>query len=375
MKPAFFCFFLLLIQISLTAQQPFKTQHLFIITTDGFRWQEIFTGADPDLIANPRYVKDTTLLRRLFWDEDLSLRRVKLMPFFWNVIAAKGQLYGNRLYENKVNVSNLYKVSYPGYNEIFSGYADPRIVINLPRNNHNVNILEFLNAKKEYQGKVVAFSSWNVFPFILNQERNQLPLNSGYEPMTGEERDSTIGLINRVQDNISAKTHCRHDWLTFMNAQEYIEQHHPSVVFIGLGETDEFAHAHHYDLYLQQASAIDKMISDLWYYVQTDPFYKDNTTFIITTDHGRGSHVNNWSNHSLFTPGSAQTWLAVIGPDIEPLGEIKTNQQLYEKQLAATITRMLGEPFLSEHKTGMAIQFASSPYKNSFAGTKEAGSK
>lgn len=375
MKPALPCFLLLLIQLSLTAQHPFKTRHLFIITTDGFRWQEIFTGADPDLINNTRYVRDTALIRRLYWDEDISLRRTRLMPFFWNVIAEKGQLYGNRIYDNKVDVRNLYKVSYPGYNEIFTGYTDPGIVINLPRYNHNVNILEFLNAKKQYQGKVVAFSSWNVFPFILNQERSQLPLNSGYETMTGEDRDSTIQLINRVQDNISPKTHCRHDWLTFMNAQEYIEQHHPSVVFIGLGETDEFAHSRHYDLYLQQATAIDKMISDLWYYVQTDPFYKDNTTLIITTDHGRGSRSYNWSNHSLLTPGSSQTWLAAIGPDVDPLGEIRTNQQIYEKQLAATITALLGEPFQSDHKIGKAISFTSSPFTNSIAGSKDLGSK
>jgi Type I phosphodiesterase / nucleotide pyrophosphatase len=374
MKPAICCFFLVLTCLFLTAQTVSKTQHIFIITTDGFRWQELFTGADPDLIGNPKFVRDTALLRQLYWDEEVEKRRAMLMPFFWNVIAAKGQLYGNRLYENKVNVSNFYKVSYPGYNEIFTGYADPGIVLNLPRNNRNVNILEFLNAKKEYQGKVVAFSSWNVFPFILNEERNQLPMNSGYESMTGEDSDSTFQLINKVQENVSHKTHCRHDLLTFLNAQEYIEEHHPSVVFIGFGETDEFAHAHHYDLYLKQAATIDKMISDLWYYVQTDPFYKDNTTFIITTDHGRGNRSFNWSNHSLLTPGSAQTWLAVLGPEVEPLGEIKTNQQLYQKQLAATITRLLGEPFESTHRIGRAISFVAMPM-NGIADSHQMGGK
>ena len=361
MKPALLCFFLALICYRSSAQLPSKTRHVFIITTDGFRWQEVFTGADPRLISDSRYVKDTALMRRLYWDEDPAGRRSKLMPFFWNVIATQGQLYGNRYYDNKVNVKNLYKISYPGYNEILTGYTDPGIVINLPRYNHNINILEFLNTKEAFHGKVVAFSSWNVFPFILNRERNQLPINSGYEPIQGEEGDSTFQLINQVQAGVVHKTHCRHDWLTFLNAREYVEEHHPSVVFIGLGETDEFAHAHHYDLYLQQAAAVDKMICDLWYFVQTDPFYKDQTTFIITTDHGRGSSNFNWSNHSLFTPGSAQTWLAVLGPDVEPVGEVKVNQQLYQKQLAATITGLLGEPFESPHKIGKAISFNSTP--------------
>ena len=30
-------------------------RRLIIITFDGLRWQELFTGADPDLIENGRY--------------------------------------------------------------------------------------------------------------------------------------------------------------------------------------------------------------------------------------------------------------------------------------------------------------------------------
>ncbi|MES1159731.1 MAG: hypothetical protein ABUM51_03170, partial [Bacteroidota bacterium] len=50
------------------SQPPPKTRHLFIITIDGFRWQEVFTGADPSLVANENYVKDTVLTRQLYWD-------------------------------------------------------------------------------------------------------------------------------------------------------------------------------------------------------------------------------------------------------------------------------------------------------------------
>ena len=39
------------------------------------------------------------------------------------------------------------------------------------------------------------------------------------------------------------------------------------------------------------------MISELWYMVQTDPEYKDHTTFIISTDHGRGRTAANWHTH------------------------------------------------------------------------------
>ncbi len=372
MKSLFLCLLLVTCLISVCAQSSFKTENVFIITLDGFRWQEVFTGADPAIMRNPSYVEDTSLIGQIYMDTDPVVRRKKLMPFFWNVIAQKGQLYGNRSFDNKVNARNPYKISYPGYNEILTGYTDPRIVINLPRNNNNVSILEFLNSQEEYHDKVVAFSSWNIFPYILNKERSGLPINSGYEPVEEEDGDSTFRMINEVQANVNEKGHTRHDWLTFLNAKEYVERHHPRVVFIGLGETDEFAHHGHYDMYLQQATAIDKMIADLWYYVQTNSFYKNKTTFIITTDHGRGSKRTSWPGHHLFIRGSAQTWIAMIGPDILPRGEIKDEQQSYQKQIAPTIAMLLGQKFENGHKlsTPISAPLHSSVVSSDIAGTK-----
>src|ERR1700730_9391124 len=114
-----------------TAQEPppsradhAKTKKLFIITIDGFRWQEIFTGADPLLIANSDYVRDTVLAGQLYWGSTPQARRKKLLPCFWRTIAEEGRIYGNRLLGNKVNVRNFYKISYPGYNEMFTGHTD-----------------------------------------------------------------------------------------------------------------------------------------------------------------------------------------------------------------------------------------------------------
>jgi len=124
-----------------SAQTSLKTKNVFIITTDGFRWQEVFTGADSAIINNPEYVQDTSLIKDLYWAENAEERRKKLMPFFWSVIAKKGQLYGNRLENSKVNVKNVFKISYPGYNEILTGYADPLFIPNLRINNRKKNIM------------------------------------------------------------------------------------------------------------------------------------------------------------------------------------------------------------------------------------------
>ena len=63
---------------------------------------------------------------------------------------------------------------------MLTGYADPFFIPNIPINNRNVSVLEYLNKTENYAGKVVVFTSWNIFPYIFNEKRSKLPLNSGY---------------------------------------------------------------------------------------------------------------------------------------------------------------------------------------------------
>ncbi len=351
MKFIFFCSLMFLSAFGFSQTDP-VSENIFIITTDGFRWQEIFSGADAGLISNPRFVDDSSLMKQLYWDSTAEARRQKLMPFLWTTIATQGQIFGNRQYQNKMNVANLYKISYPGYNEMLTGYPDPFFIPNVPIRNRNTNILEYLNDKKEYQGKVAAFSSWNIFSAILNKKRNHLPGGCGYETLPD---DGSVNneMINEVQDSQVEKKHTRYDLLTYLSARNYIERNHPRVVLIGFGETDEFAHSGRYDMYLQQANNVDRMIAELWYYVQTSSFYRNKTTFIITTDHGRGKNPGTWYKHGILTSGSGETWFAVMGPGISAQGEIKNGKQIFQKQMASTIAVLLGEQFNSgKNKSG-----------------------
>jgi hypothetical protein len=320
--------------------------NIFIITTDGFRWQELFNGADSLLLNSDEFTSDAETLATLYWADTKEERRKKLMPFFWSVIAGKGQIYGNRDFDNKVNTANAYSISYPGYNEIFTGTTDLAISSNGKYYNPNINVLEYLNAKPSFAGKVVAFTSWDVFPYILNEKRSGMLVNSGYESIKGMKLSPQQAVLNTVQEElVNEKTATRYDQLTFVAAKEYIIQHHPRVVYLGLGETDEFAHQGRYDLYLEQANKVDRMIAELWHLVQTTPGYKNTTTFIITTDHGRGSRSSKWTSHGELIRGSSQAWLAVIGAGIKPFGEIKDKQQLYQQQIAQTIAGLAGEEF------------------------------
>lgn len=314
--------------------------NVFLITLDGFRWQELFQGADSAVLFNAKFTADSTAIK--YWETDYTQRRKKLLPFFWNVVATQGQIFGNRNFSNRVNVTNLYRLSYPGYNEIFTGRADPTIYSNERKRNQNTTLLEYLNILPAYTSKVAAFTSWNVFPYILNQKRSNVYVNCTFDEKSSRLfnlKTAAGASLPRFYDDAK---NTRNDWATFFTAQHYIKQHLPRVVFIGLGGTDEYGHQQKYGRYLQQAAQADSIIADLWKLVQSLPFYKGHTTFIITTDHGRGSRERNWYKHGFLTEGSSQTWLAMLGAGIEPRGELKYNMQLYQDQIAGTVSALLG---------------------------------
>ena len=98
-----------------------KTENIIIITTDGFRWQEVFKGIDSSIANNPNYYEgDSNYIFKTYWDNDEAARRKKLMPFLWSTINYHGQIYGNRSLGNKVNNANPFWFSYPGYSEIMT---------------------------------------------------------------------------------------------------------------------------------------------------------------------------------------------------------------------------------------------------------------
>ncbi|HEY5745083.1 MAG TPA: sulfatase-like hydrolase/transferase, partial [Chryseolinea sp.] len=140
-------------------------------------------------------------------------------------------------------------------------------------------------------------------------------------------------------------------------ALEYITKQKPRVVFISFGETDDFAHGGKYDAYLTSAHQTDKFIEMLWNELQSQPAYKDKTTLIITTDHGRGTEpLDNWRSHGTKVSGSDQIWFAVLGPDTPAKGEMNEAGQYYQNQVAKTAATLLGVNYENEKKTGEAIK-------------------
>lgn len=324
--------------------QDTDNQKLIIITLDGLRWQELFTGADAKLIGNENYVSDSLSLKNKFWRDTPEERREVLMPFVWNEIVEIGRIHGNRTYDSKMNLTNDMWFSYPGYNEILTGNPDDkRIDSNSKIPNPNVTILEKLNKSNEYLGKVAAFGSWDVFPFIVNEQRSGVYVNAGFEPAKGENLTKIEQFLNKAQPNTpSPWGSVRLDMFTHNYALEYMKRLHPDVVYIAYGETDDFAHNGNYQAYLNSAHSTDQFLEELWSYTQSNPYYRGRTTFILTTDHGRGTEpLDTWRSHGTDIEGADEVWLMAYGAEIEALGEVKDDEQLYTPVLVEMVESLV----------------------------------
>ncbi|HKS38289.1 MAG TPA: alkaline phosphatase family protein [Verrucomicrobiae bacterium] len=329
------------------ASAQLKTRNVILITTDGLRWEEVFGGAEAALMNQEHGgVENTNALREAYWRETPEARRHALMPFLWTVIAKEGQILGNKSKGSVVKVGNGLNFSYPGYNEILAGIPDPRIDSNDKKPNPNVNVLAWLNEKPAFKDRVAAFCAWDVFPYILNRERHGLLVRAGWEPMAVGRPNPQRELLNQlVEETTPMWEGVIYDSLMFRGALDYFKESRPRVFYLAFGETDDWAHEGRYDHYLRAARRVDDYIKLLWETVQSMPEYRGRTTFIITTDHGRGSGMKEWKDHGKKIMGSEYIWLATIGPDTRTLGERTNTEPLTQGQVAATVAAFLGEDY------------------------------
>ncbi len=330
------------------AVQKLKTRNVVLIVSDGLRWQEIFSGADPALLDSEHggIWADPKELKQRFWHDDVSERRRALFPFLWNVVARQGQIFGNQTKRSVAHVTNGMAFSYPGYNEMLTGHPDSKIDSNEFGTNPNLTVFEWLNKMPEFRGKVAVYGTWNVFKDIFNEKRSGLVMQAGWdlpEKGTLTPHQELLNELYRTTTRFDADD--VYDSFLQVPLLEYVKAGHPRVLFVGYGETDNWAHQGRYDLVLESAHGFDRFVQQLWEEMQSMPEYRDQTTFILTTDHGRGSGLVEWKEHGVDQKGSENIWIAVMGPDTPARGERENTGTVTQAQITATVAAFLGQDF------------------------------
>lgn len=318
-----------------------QTQYVMLVISDGVRWQELYRGADESLMGKSGRVSDTASLRRDFWRDTPEQRRATLFPFLWGTVAAQGQLFGDSASGSQARVTNTMRFSYPGYSETFTGFADPRIDSNGHPPNENTTVFEWLNRDAAFTGRVAAFATWNAFSRIINAGRSGVPVYDGWDRGVAPSDSPRASLLRDLYaTTVRLWPDVAWDALMQQSLLEYLGTHDPRVLFVGYGETDEWAHAGRYDMYLRSARQMDAYLAQLWARAQADPRTRNKTTMIVTTDHGRG-WGGEWTDHGERVNGAEFIWTAVIGPDTPARG-VRAQTPVSQAQAAATIAALLG---------------------------------
>jgi Type I phosphodiesterase / nucleotide pyrophosphatase len=329
-----------------TAAQPAR-HNVILVTLDGARTEEIFGGLDVEVLRSTldeqRKVEDSAIYKEL-WADSAVRRREKLMPFFWGtLIRDHGSIAGNHALGSRVRLTNRHWFSYPGYSEMLLGRAhDDIIKSNDAVQNPFPTVLEFLRIRLRLPPEgVAAFASWSVFNAIAESKRGTLTVNAGFEPY--EHPDAQVKALSALQFSTPTPWDTvRHDVYTARLAMAHMATYKPQVLYLALGETDDWAHDGRYDRVLEAYMRTDRILRDLWEWLQNQPEYRGRTSILITTDHGRGHGAAGWRHHGEKYPGSEDTWMAFISPSLKARGEWRTHPPLETRQVAATLLAWAG---------------------------------
>lgn len=323
-----------------------QTRNVVLVTADGLRYQELFGGVDATLLDHPREagIPDPEALRRRFWRESGKDRRQLLLPFFWSQLAPQGVVLGHREAGSSVVVRNPYRVSYPGYAEILTGQPLAEIQGNDPVQIPRETVLEFVRRKLGLPATgVAAFASWSLFESIVVHRPGSIVSNAGYQPFPLSPAAAKLQLLDRLQSRmLTPWDSVRHDAVTAGFALEYLKAYRPRVLYVALGETDDWAHDGRYDRVVTSIGLFDDFLRELWETLQSLDSHRGRTTLILTSDHGRGRTLEDWTDHGREVPGAEFIWLAVIGPDTPPRGEVSPAPPASQSQVAATLLHLLG---------------------------------
>lgn len=324
---------------------PRRTEHLVLVTLDGIRPREVFGGLDLEVLrATAQGPAEDTEPYRRYWAPTPEARRARLLPFLWGTLLARhGAIAGNAEHGSVVRVANRHRISYPGYAELLTGEVhDDLIASNARRQNPLPTVLELARERLGLEvHEVAAFASWETLRWIVESRPGTITANAGPQPY--DHPDPAVRAASELQ--LEAPTPwdgVRHDAHTIRLARGHLARFAPRVLYVGLGETDDWAHDGRYDRHLEGLARADAFLAGLWAWLEAHPRYAGRTTLIVTTDHGRGHTTEDWRQHDAGTAGAEAIWLAVAGPDTRPRGEWAAAPALTLGQVAATCARALG---------------------------------
>jgi hypothetical protein len=98
-----------------------------------------------------------------------------------------------------------------------------------------------------------------------------------------------------------------------------METHHPQYLWVYLADVDTYGHSGNWANYTGAIRTADSAVAVIWDAIQTDSLYADNTTLLVTNDHGRHDDAHGgFRGHGDGCDGCRQIMFLALGPRIRP---------------------------------------------------------
>jgi hypothetical protein len=326
-------------------ERPRLPLRFVLVTVDGTRWQEIFHGADPAL-APPGVAEAVSA-------EALTPNLHRLMR--------RGLALGDLASGSRFLASGPNFVSLPGYTEILTGKPSP-----CQENDCRLPVAETLPDAFRESGlaadEIVVLASWERIGDVAAEEPRGLVVSAGRRLRVPRDllvASDDVGLRQLFETSSHASPApgggtYRPDLYTRALAQARFERApHPRFAFVGVGDTDEHAHAGNYAAYLDAIRGADAMLGDLLRIVDGwGPDEAASVVWLVTADHGRGP---NFRDHGRSARGSEASWLVASGGPVPALGALGATDDHHLADLAPTVRALAGLPPVAGDDRGRPI--------------------
>jgi hypothetical protein len=282
---------------------------LVLITLDGVRWQEIFHGVDP------------VLAREYRLPEKAVVDAEALTPRLHRAMAsgmAVGGPDGEPMHASGPNFASL-----PGYLELLTGAPSTCQRNDCPRTERRTLLDACREAPDKRAEGVAMIASWENLENAATRDEPSFLISAGRHHGAHRDllREDAVAatLLRRGEKAFPppGQNDYRPDRLTAPLALRHLRTKAPRCLFVGLGDTDEYAHLGDYGSYLRALREADRFVGDVLEAVADQGDAGARTTVWITTDHGR---ADTFVGHGARAPESSRVWLIATGAGVSTEG-------------------------------------------------------
>jgi hypothetical protein len=288
-----------------------RAERVVLVTLDGVRWQEMFGGVDPDL------AEEAQLPRRAVVPSET------LLPNVYRLFFDQGAVVGHPDHGAAFNASGPVFVSLPAYMEMMSGAPS----VCLGNDCDEAQTWSLLEEVREQtgvpSGGVAAVASWEKIAQAAVTRPDSVWIDAGRKE--GDAAPAWPG-----------SGPYRPDHYTAPRALAYFAAERPRLLWVSLGDADEYAHRGDYRGYLDAIRFADAFLGELA--ATLDELGEaERTAIYVTTDHGRDGNFRDHGRRA-----SQRVWLLARGAGVAARGPVALSEPRYLRDLAPTVLAHLG---------------------------------